>query len=446
MAKCWTCGTNMGEPTFTCPSCNGLKQLKNLNEKAINFSKGLNNLAEIQYKGFNELKDVFSDKLSEIASAIEWGFQDLSWHLEQQTEVIRSIDHTLKTPTQTQANEWRLMADELSRRGVLDEAEKHYLKSIESNLLDYRTYLGLGHLYIGISEFKKAKSIFEKSLPHAPKKEIDYKSYSYRLIGHIYECWDDFGTASAILSNAIKLSPNYVDGHYDYSRYCAQVGNVKDCIPSLRQAIHGNPLYWDLAKSERTFMPVMREVGKVLWDFRTDGVNRVNNSIEKTNKTLMQAKESINKALAALNNSGDQSELNSPSAYRKIENNVSLANQKVDKLNYLDLLNLELCVNNYNKDATNVVNQADKEKDHYLARLADKIRNSDQRIGIVVKNMVVGGIVGGIPGCVLGCLVEATGRRIWNITGTISGWVMGAFLGIIIGLLIAKGEMPSKIR
>jgi len=197
----------MGEPTFSCPSCKGLKQLKTLNEEAVNISKGIKKLADVQYECFNELKDVFSDKLSEVASTIEWGFQELGWHLEQQTEVLRNIAHTLKTPTQTQANEWRLMADELSRRGVLDEAEKHYLKSLEYNLLDYRTYLGLAHLYIEISEFERAKSILEKSLPHAPKKDIDYKSYSYRLIGHVYECWEDFSTASLILRNAIQLLP-----------------------------------------------------------------------------------------------------------------------------------------------------------------------------------------------------------------------------------------------
>jgi len=437
MGKCWTCGNNMVEPTFTCPSCNGLKQLKNLNEEAKNISRGLKNLGEIQYEGFNELKDVFSDKLSEVVSAIEWGFHELSWHLEQQTEVLRSIDNTLRTPSQTQANEWRLMADELSRRGVLDEAEKYYLKSIELNLLDYRTYLGLAHLYIEISEFDKAKSILEKSLPHAPKKEIDYKSYSFRLIGHIYECREDFGTASLILQNAIELSPNYVDGHYDYSRYSSQLSNVKACIPSLTYAIQGNPLYWDLAKSERTFLPITREVMRVLQDFKTDGVNRVNNSIANTEKSLIQAKETVEEALIALDNSGDQAQLVSALEYQKVENNLFKAKQKVAKLTYPELLKLDLAIKEYNNDVNNIIIKASSEKDTYLIRLADKIRNRDQRISIGLKYVFLGGFWGGIPGCVVG----------FPKNEAFIGWLIGAAVGIVIGLLIAiNWEMPGKIR
>jgi len=442
MAKCWTCGSNMGGPTFSCPSCNGLKQLKILNEEARNVSKNIKDLSEIQYQGFKELKDVFADKLSEISSAIEWGFNQVSWHLEQQTEVLRSIDHTLKTPTQTQANEWRIMADELSRRGVLDEAEKHYIKSIESNLLDYRTYLGLAHLYIETNEFEKAKNILEKSLPHAPKKDIDYKSYSYRLIGHIYECWEDYKSASSILSNAIELSPNYADGHYDYSRYCAQLGNIKECIPSLEHAIHGNALYWDLAKNERTFIPVIHEVGKILLHFRTSAINKINNSIMITDNILLQVKKAIEEASIALMNSGDRADLNSPSTYQEIHNNLLNAKNKINKLNYLELLKLDIDINKYSKSATDLVVQANRERDYYLRRTGDKIRNREKRIGIAIKGVILGAIIGGIPGCVVGCLVELGGIK----GAEVSGWMIGALIGIVIGLLNAKENMPRKIE
>jgi tetratricopeptide (TPR) repeat protein len=437
MGKCWTCGSKMAVSSFTCPSCNGLKQLKDLNEEAKNLSKGLKNLGEIQYEAFNELKDVFSDKLSEVVSAIEWGFHEISWHLEQQTEVLRSIDNTLRTPMQTQANEWRLMADELNRRGVLDEAEKYYLKSIELNLLDYRTYLGLAHLYIEISEFDKAKNILEKSLPHAPKKEIDYKSYSFRLIGHIYECREDYGAASSILHNAVELSPNYVDGHYDYSRYSAQVGNLKACIPSLNYAIQGNPLYWDLAKSERTFLPMTREIMRVLQDFKTDGVNRVNNSIADTENYLLRSKEAIEEAFIALDNSGDQAQLVSALEYQKVADDLSRAKQKTDSLTYQELLNLDICIKEYSKDINNIINLANQEKHTYLKRLTDKIRNRDQRISIGLKYIFLGGFWGGVPGCVVGFPKNAA----------FVGWLIGAGIGIIVGLLIAfKREMPDKIR
>ena len=109
------------------------------------------------------------------------------------------------------------MAEELRRRGVLGKSEEFFLKSLEANPLDYRTYISLAEAYLKMDRFDEAKAYLEESLPHAPRlsrfrqeREIerrrmrksvglplheseapsifDYKSYSYRLIGHMYAC------------------------------------------------------------------------------------------------------------------------------------------------------------------------------------------------------------------------------------------------------------------
>ncbi|MDY6865975.1 MAG: tetratricopeptide repeat protein [Halobacteriota archaeon] len=74
----------------------------------------------------------------------------------------------MKTPSETKANEWRQMREELRIRGVYDEAVKFFSKSIETNPLDYRTYVGLGGTYLRMKMFSEAKKYFEKSLPYAP--------------------------------------------------------------------------------------------------------------------------------------------------------------------------------------------------------------------------------------------------------------------------------------
>ncbi|MDI6745479.1 MAG: tetratricopeptide repeat protein [Thermodesulfovibrionales bacterium] len=191
MARCWTCGTSVSGWSHTCSSCKGLSEIKGLQKEVESYhgdiSERLDYLAEVQQEGFNALRDTLSAGLSEIASAIEWGFGELSWQLQQQTDVLRSIDHTLKTPSETKANEWRLHAEELRRRGVLEESEEFFLKALNEYRLEYRIYVGLAETYLQMNRFDKAKVFLEKSLPHAPKKEIDYKSYSYRLIGHMIE-------------------------------------------------------------------------------------------------------------------------------------------------------------------------------------------------------------------------------------------------------------------
>jgi len=268
MGRCWTCGSNVSGWNYTCTACKNLNELKSFQKKAdsyqTNISRGLDYLAEVQQEGLKALESTLSTGLSEIASAIEWGFGELSWQLQQQTDVLRSIDNTIKTPSETQANEWRQMAEELRRRGVLDESEEFYLKALEVNRLDYRIYAGLAQTYLQSNKFDKAKSFLEKSLPHAPKKEIDYKSYSYRLIGHIHACEEDYIGASRTLRTSIDLSPKYAEGHYDYAQYCAQVRNNSDCLSSIRTATLAKPVYFYLAQAEKNFDPIRHEVQSLL--------------------------------------------------------------------------------------------------------------------------------------------------------------------------------------
>jgi hypothetical protein len=89
-----------------------------------------------------------SDEISNLAGIVQGGFDALTWILEQQTQVLVSIDATLKTPSQTQAAEWRQMAEQLRARACFDEAEQWFRKSIDLSPLDFRTYVGFAMNYI----------------------------------------------------------------------------------------------------------------------------------------------------------------------------------------------------------------------------------------------------------------------------------------------------------
>lgn len=45
MARCWTCGTYIEKPLFTCPACEAVKEIQGLRKET---ASNLNNLAEIQ--------------------------------------------------------------------------------------------------------------------------------------------------------------------------------------------------------------------------------------------------------------------------------------------------------------------------------------------------------------------------------------------------------------
>jgi len=291
MARCWTCGKLTSEPVYKCSTCHTMEQLKNLRKENVT---SLNALAEIQRQGFEEL----SNALSEIASIIEWGFEEVIWQLYQQTDILRSIDHTLKTPSQTQANEWRQMAEELRGRGVLDKAEEFFVKSIDNNPLDYRTYIGLVQTYLQMNKFDKAKEHLEESIPHAPDSKS--KAYSYRLIGHVYACYEDYPNAISTIQSAVELSPNYYEATYDLAQYNAQIKNKGLCLTSLRYAIKGDSFYFYLTQKERNFESLRSEVKNLLEEINTDAYNKAKESISRAEEMLKFAEESVAKAQEVL--------------------------------------------------------------------------------------------------------------------------------------------------
>ena len=338
MARCWSCGSQLSggaRHLITCPACSQVEELKELRKATPN---SLGDLARVQELGFQRL----SESLTEIASVIEWGFSEISWQLHEQTTVLRDIAHTLKTPTETQAEELRQMAEELRRRSVYEESKKRFLKALDLNPLDYRTYIGLTHTYLQMGDFDEAKVVLEKSLPHAPREEVaegmtprimtfgkvweygvfsdgtrppipssddnptvsfDYKGYSYRLIGRICYCQEDYSGAVEALRNSIELSPDYYDGHYDYAQYCALVGDKKQCIPSLAMAVKGRPLYFYLAEKEKNFEPLRPDVKRYLdeWkqsvsEFTRQVISQSGQFLSRFGRTLSKAEEAARQA------------------------------------------------------------------------------------------------------------------------------------------------------
>jgi tetratricopeptide (TPR) repeat protein len=535
MAKCWTCGSSISDLCYRCSACeDALRDIETSLSEGFgdiesSLSEGFANLAEIQERGFNRL----SANLSEIATILEWGFEELSWQLQQQTEVLRSIDHALKTPSETKANEWRLHAEELRRRGVLEESEEFFLKALNEYRLDYRIYVGLAETYLQMNKFDKAKTHLEKSLPHAPKgrlesglekshlnatkgsieisegtgkirdllqqgrkieaikeyraqtgvglteakdavermvvgelgskkiiqtitepptaSDFDWKSYSYRLIGHIYACEEDHIKALEALHTSVKLSPNYADGFYDFAqhvslvsddvvdRICSQTlrewgGNwaSKDynlvCFLSLQKAIEVKPVYFYLARKERNFDRRREIVELALKNLLDNARGRVETTLLTANTILSEeARRAISKATHTLNKSRAKGKLKSGRFYEDAKSKIKLANEKLDSVDYRTLLDAQLIA----KEAYNLMNAA-KDKAREEFRHYEKIRG--QRAWNELKELhyfILGcGVLGAIGGCTVGIFSDTVSKS----SGAGVGFLLGALIGLIVGI------------
>ena len=434
MAKCWTCGTTVSGNTYVCSSCEDVvRELKNID---VSISVGIEGLARIQEAGFNQL----SGQLSEIATILEWGFGELSWQLQKQTDILRSIDNTLKTPSETKANEWRKMGEELRRRGVLNDSEEFFLKALESNRLDYRIYIGLAHTYLQGNQFDKAKAILEKSLPHAPKQEIDYKSYSYRLIGHIYACKEDYNQAVSTLRSSIELSPNYEDGHYDYAQYSAQKKETENCLPSLQKAILVKPIYWYLAKKERNFDPIRTKVEKILSKLYSEASINAKDAIDKSESLLKEAHKALAVARHALSVAREKTILASSTLCENSEEKLKLAKDKVASGDYMAFVEaIPIAEKSYHL-SKEALNKAHIEKRHYEKKRSEKVKNAWSRVpGAFFGWPLVFGILGWFVFGTGGCMSRVFRRYYENAFEVFKAYgnegVYGFYIGIMGGIL-----------
>ncbi len=453
MPRCWTCGRFVSDYRYECAYCETLTQIKDFHQEFQSYQKNiagsLNYITQVQREGFEAIKTTIMDGLSEIASAIEWGFEEANWQLQQQKNILLSIDHTLQTPAATQANEWRKMAEELRQRKALDDSEEFYLKALKINRLDYRIYIGLAQTYLQMNKFDKAQYFLEKSLPHAPKEKIDYKSYSYRLIGHIYACEENYEKAAEVLRLSIELSPDYAESRYDYAQYCAQLKNIDLCLSSLQNAIFANYIYWYLAHKEQNFDPVREEVQKLLRSISTEASNLVKDAVAKFENVVDEAHKAISRAKQALAVARESSELESIQIVDSAEKQKETALEMLRSEDYEMVLKALPIINEACILAQKAISKADDERKHYEKVHEDKIAKVHSKypsafIGYPLTYGFGGWVLFGFGGCLV--RVVSGYESVWEpfnsyVHEALLGFLIGGIGGLIYGIHKIRKEL-----
>lgn len=453
MSRCWTCGTKVNGYRYTCNNCENLKEIRSI---GIN----IENMVTMQAEGFAAIRD----RLSEIVSVLEWGFGEINWRLQQQTDVLMSIDHTLKTPSETRANEWRLHAEELRRRGVLEESEEFFLKALNEYRLDYRIYIGLAETYLQMNSFDKAKAQLEKSLPHAPQKEINYKSYSHRLIGHIYACEENFNDALNSLHSAIKLSPNYADALYDFAQYSSLVSDeVVDRICShtfqewgknwslkdynlvrflcLQKAIEDKPVYFYLAEKEKNFNDRRSTVQLALKNLSENAHGRVDTIIYNIEATSPEVENAISEAENALITSRDKSELKSIQLFKNSEQQLLLVKDKIASGDYISLLGAQPLAEETLRLLNEARDLARKEQEHFEKRRSEKVANAWSGVPKFIFGVpLLSGFIGGMAGCTIALASFGDHGHNWS-EGFNYGFILAGLIGFFVGIYIIQKEL-----
>jgi len=235
--------------------------LHHINDKLSVVQPGTNFSSFLDSFGLENIR--LAEEVANVASILEWGFEQILWELEDINDTLKRIEKTLKRPTATKANEWRQMGETLRKRGDFWGAKKFFLKSLEEYPIDYRTYIGLGKTYLCLGSLENARDLWRRSLIHAPKDgDMDYRSYSYRLIGRSYFCQENYAQAAESLNRAVEKSPSDLMSCYDLAQYTMLIGKKEEFFKVIRQAARINPSIVSLARVNPLFSPIFSFLSK----------------------------------------------------------------------------------------------------------------------------------------------------------------------------------------
>jgi tetratricopeptide (TPR) repeat protein len=448
MPRCWTCGGSVINCQFTCVNCVGMSRLKSwrkaLESPSLDYSDGISPLAKNQREAAASLSSLPAGEVAGVASAIEWGFEDFRWNFQLQAKVLLDIDHTIKSLAQTQANEWRLLAEELRRRGVLSDSEKFFLKALEANLLDYRIYRGLAMTYLERNQFEDARTYLEKSLLHAPNDEE--RGFSRRLTGHIDECEENYPRATSALRSAIELAPAFSEAQYAYARCSARTGDMSNCLGALRQAILANTLFWYLVQHDPGFDSARTEVQALLATLHTEAAQAAMETIAKAEIALREAAEAVKTTTSARTKARSLSNVDLTSFYEQASWNFGLAKEKISPGEFPAFQDGKAIAERARGFASKAKVNAQSELESLQKRRIEKTKEAWVRVPRVLATWaVLFAPLGGIGGALLNVALRPDIMELAARNGFILGVPFGIGVGVLYGIKRAYVEFrPSR--
>jgi len=485
---------------FTCPACTEIAVLKDIRggvdgqQRAMQMiASGMGDVAKVLSTGMSRI----SDELSTLASIVQGGFDGLKWELEQQTQILLSIDATLKTPSQTQAREWREMAEQLRARGCFDEAQQWFQKSLEMSPLDFRTYVGFAMTFLQKNDFDEAEKMLTRSLLHAPKgrpisgrrtsnerrftidQEVedelafpdndedsdetddeldsllaemdepeaptrqvavfDYKSLSHRLIGRIWACRGDYCRAASELRQAVTLSPEYTEGNYDYALYAVQSGEADHWDTSLRRAIDNQPGYFGVVVAERRFSPAEQQVSTLLSGLLNEARRHAAQTVQAAENNLAAARNTV-------------AQTPDPRAHQKsvnyIARRLTAAKQQSTSGDYVTVLKAAPLANEVAALSKSLTQTATEQASEFSAEQQRRKKNALMVIPQAIAWILAGGLFVGVVFGVLGW-IGADDHGL-GLGGRAHGWHAGFRLGfwfsIVVGVIWGAIEYQRKLE
>ncbi|MFX0133501.1 MAG: CDC27 family protein [Candidatus Hodarchaeota archaeon] len=267
-----------------------------INKHQKQMKKAANNIIVSQEriaKGLEEISleiDRVSNGLESLAAVFDWGFSEIAWQLEQARDLLVNIKRLLEAPLDTQAKELRKRAEEAYKNGWMDDALWDFIESEKRNRYDFIVHQYLGNIYFFEKKNPdKALLYYEKALKYSKPKSPYHASIALLHIGLIKYLQENFEEAYQATSEAIQLTPNLWEAHYQHAQYCSILGKYDEAIKHLTEAIKFDLYYLIKADLEKDFDVMKEQLLGIFEVFRNLGKELAQEKINKAKELIQDA-------------------------------------------------------------------------------------------------------------------------------------------------------------
>lgn len=336
--------------------------------------------------------DRISGGIESLKSSFEWGISEVVWQIEQNREVLKNILEVLMAPLDTQAKELRRRAEEAYSNGWHDDALEDFLKSEQTNKYDFSVHISIGMIYLfHIVDKNRALEYFDKAIKYAKPKSPYHASYALLYKGLIMRDSGLLPDAEDCTEQAIIITPELVEAHYQNAQYNAQIGNIDKSMNRLAYAIRQDSGYIIKVSSDSMFDPARSKLLRLMEELMDE-------LSKKTLTTLTNLKRAVNSINTIVKNcdafDADRFDcMNFGSDFSNIDNVLS-RNSYFDSLSAgQELSALAPRISAYHKEATSWLSRQITSMRGSLAKMAEEVQEKGERAKRTVKFAIVSIII-----------------------------------------------------
>lgn len=248
--------------------------------------------------GLNELsvgiRDI-SNGINGLRSAFEWGISEVVWQIEQSNKSLLDILEVLMAPLDTKAKELKRRAEEAYSNGWYEDALEDFIKSKELNKYDFTIHISIGMIYLFHSSDKiKALESFEKAIKYSRPKSNYHTSYSLLYKAIILFDNESLEEAEKASSEAIQLTPDFLEAIYQNSVYNAILNKDDKYLKNLRRLFTKDVRYVLKANSDKLFDSVRVQINQLIIQMKDEKLLKCSKQLNDLKSKLSERDEIVN--------------------------------------------------------------------------------------------------------------------------------------------------------